>query len=76
MKSLSVWSGFLWEHDDRVTFEEQWHLVEGAKSGSLDCFGRLYELYYKDMVAIVYAAAGDRHLAEDAAQETFATACG
>ena len=50
-------------------------LVEGAKNGRLDCFGQLYERYYTSMVAIAYSVLGDGHLAEDAAQETFAVAC-
>ncbi len=50
-------------------------LVEAAQQGRLDGFGALYERYHNPIVALAYAQLGDRHLAEDAAQEVFAVAC-
>ncbi|MBP7050359.1 MAG: RNA polymerase sigma factor [Phycisphaerae bacterium] len=50
-------------------------LVEAARQGRLDGFGALYERYHNPIVALAYAQLGDRHLAEDAAQEVFAVAC-
>ncbi|MBW8040710.1 MAG: RNA polymerase sigma factor [Planctomycetes bacterium] len=50
-------------------------LVEAAQNGHLESFGALYERYHSPMVALAYSVLGDRDLAEDAAQETFAIAC-
>ena len=50
-------------------------LVEAAQNGHLESFGALYERYHSPMVALAYSLLADRHLAEDAAQEVFATAC-
>ena len=50
-------------------------IVEAAQNGHLASFGVLYERFYGCMVALAYSVLGDRGLAEDAAQETFATAC-
>jgi RNA polymerase sigma-70 factor (ECF subfamily) len=50
-------------------------LVEAAQSGRLDSFGALYQRYHNPIVALAYAQLGDKHLAEDAAQEAFAIAC-
>ena len=50
-------------------------LVEAAQSGHLESFGALYERYHSPMMALAYSMLGDRDLAEDAAQETFAIAC-
>lgn len=55
--------------------ETEAELVDAARNGDVESFGRLYELYYASMVGVAYAVLGDRHLAEDAAQETFAIAC-
>lgn len=49
-------------------------LVNAAKSGNLECFGKLCENYYSTLVAIAYSVLGDHHLAEDAAQATYAKA--
>ncbi len=49
--------------------------VEAAQGGSLESFGALYRRYHNPVVALAYAQTGDRHLAEDAAQEAFAIAC-
>jgi RNA polymerase sigma-70 factor (ECF subfamily) len=51
-------------------------LVEAAQDGCLDSFGALYQRYHNPMVALAYARLGDKHAAEDAAQEVFAIACG
>ncbi len=51
-------------------------LVAAAQNGNLDSFGVLYRRYYSAMAALAYSALGDRDLADDAAQETFAAACG
>jgi len=50
-------------------------LVEAAQQGRLDGFGALYQRYHNPIVALAYAQLGDRHSAEDAAQEVFAVAC-
>ena len=50
-------------------------LVEAAQSGHLDSFGALYLRYHNPIVALAYAQLGDKHAAEDAAQEAFAVAC-
>ena len=50
-------------------------LVEAAQNGHLESFGVLYERYHSPMAALAYSVLGDRDLAEDAAQETFAIAC-
>ena len=55
--------------------EQDSELVDGAKRGCLDCFGKLYNRYYTAIATLSYSLLADRHLAEDIAQETFATAC-
>jgi len=50
-------------------------LVEAAQQGQVDSFGALYQRYHNPMVALAYAQLGDKHTAEDAAQEVFAVAC-
>ena len=50
-------------------------LVAAAQGGCLDSFGALYQRYHNSIVALAYARLGDRHAAEDAAQEAFAIAC-
>jgi RNA polymerase sigma-70 factor (ECF subfamily) len=50
-------------------------LVEAAQNGNLEGFGVLYERYHSAMVALAYSVLGNRDLADDAAQETFAIAC-
>ena len=50
-------------------------LVEAAQGGHLDSFGALYERYHNPIVALAYAQLGNKHAAEDAAQEAFAIAC-
>jgi RNA polymerase sigma-70 factor (ECF subfamily) len=49
-------------------------LVEAAQRGDGDSFTELCRRYYPAMVAIAHSIIGDRHLAEDAAQQTFAAA--
>ena len=56
------------EHSDAV-------LVEAAQQGRLESFGALYQRYHNPIVALAYAQLGDKHSAEDAAQEVFAIAC-
>ncbi len=50
-------------------------LVEAAQQGRLESFGTLYQRYHNPIVALAYAQLGDKHSAEDAAQEVFAIAC-
>jgi RNA polymerase sigma-70 factor (ECF subfamily) len=50
-------------------------LVEGACCGDIASFRELYERHYAMAVAIANSRLSDPHLAEDAAQEAFATAC-
>ncbi len=49
-------------------------LVCAAACGDADSFTVLCQRYYPAMVAIAHAIIGDRHLAEDAAQQGFAKA--
>ena len=49
-------------------------LVEAAISGDPDSFTELCRRHYPAMVAIAHSVLGDRHLAEDAAQQAFAKA--
>jgi len=58
-----------------VNLNSETQLVEAAQKGHLESFGVLYEQYHSAMVALAYSVLGDRDLADDAAQETFATAC-
>ena len=49
-------------------------LVEAAIDGDADSFTELCRRYYPAMVAIAHSLIGDRHLAEDVAQQAFAKA--
>ena len=49
-------------------------LVESALAGNIESFGDLCTRYYNSMVAVAYSILTDHHLAQDAAQETFARA--
>jgi len=49
-------------------------LVKAAINGNADGFTELCRRYYPAMVAIAHSILGDRHLAEDAAQQAFAKA--
>ncbi len=49
-------------------------LIDAARAGDLDSFGRLCEQYYAPLVAVAYNVLRDHQLAEDAAQEGFARA--
>ena len=50
-------------------------LVEASQHGDVQSFTRLCTRYYPALVAIGHAVLRDRHLAEDAAQESLAAAC-
>lgn len=52
--------------------ESEMSLVKAAVGGDADSFTELCQRYYPAMVAIAHSITGDRHLAEDAAQQTFA----
>ena len=58
-----------------VNIKSEECLVEAAQDGHLDSFAALYERYYNPMVALAYSVLADKHLSEDAAQQTFAIAC-
>ena len=49
-------------------------LVKAAIKGDPESFTELCRRYYPAMVAIAHSLLSDRHMAEDAAQETFAKA--
>ncbi len=55
------------ENDERAT-------VEVACRGEVNALAGLYERYYATMVWVAYSVLLDRSLAEDAAQQAFATA--
>jgi len=57
-----------------VSQEPDFVLVESAVNGDGDSFTELCRRYYAAMVAIAHSIIGDRHLAEDAAQQAFAKA--
>ena len=57
-----------------VCQEPDFVLVESAVNGDGDGFTELCRRYYPAMVAIAHSIIGDRHLAEDAAQQAFAKA--
>jgi RNA polymerase sigma-70 factor (ECF subfamily) len=58
-----------------VDAKEESQIVEAARKGDVDSFGKLYERYYAAMVWIAHSIVAERNLAEDAAQETFTVAC-
>ncbi len=58
----------LCEDNERAT-------VEAACRGDSEALAGLYEKYYAPMVWVAYSVLLDRGLAEDAAQQAFATAC-
>lgn len=49
-------------------------LIAAALDGDVDAFGILYERHWRLVVGIALGICSDRHLAEDVAQEAFATA--
>ena len=55
-----------------MTGESELALVEAAIGGDTDSFAQLAQRYYPAMVAIAHSVLGDRHIAEDAAQEALA----
>jgi RNA polymerase sigma-70 factor, ECF subfamily len=57
-----------------VNARTETELVEAARGGDVESFGELYQRYYAPAVGIAYGVLGDRHLAEDAAQEAFVIA--
>jgi RNA polymerase sigma-70 factor (ECF subfamily) len=62
------------EERKSVTQKPDTELVKAAVSGDADGFTELCRRYYPAMVAIAHSILGDRHLAEDAAQQVFAKA--
>lgn len=58
-----------------MNLNSETQLVGAAQKGHLESFGVLYERYHSAMVALAYSVLGNRDLADDAAQETFAIAC-
>ena len=62
------------ERDKFVVQKPDETLVEAAIDGDAESFTELCRRYYPAMVAIAHSVLGDRHLAEDAAQEAFAKA--
>ena len=60
--------------DYRAKENTEIQLIEAAAKGCVESFGKLCEKYYNPMAAIAYSILADHHLAEDAAQETFARA--
>ncbi|NQV31749.1 MAG: sigma-70 family RNA polymerase sigma factor, partial [Phycisphaeraceae bacterium] len=54
--------------------DRQIQLAQAAVTGDLESYGRLCEALYPAMVAIAYSVLADHHMAEDAAQESYAKA--
>ncbi len=59
----------------RLREDNEKAVVEAACGGDSEALAGLYEKYYAPMVWVAYAVLLDRGLAEDAAQQAFATAC-
>jgi RNA polymerase sigma factor (sigma-70 family) len=59
----------------RLREDNERAVVESACTGDSEALAGLYERYYATMVWVAYSVLLDRGLAEDAAQQTFATAC-
>jgi RNA polymerase sigma-70 factor (ECF subfamily) len=55
-----------------LVIDAERELIEAARAGDLDSFGKLCEQYYAPLVAVAYNVLRDHQLAEDAAQEAFA----
>ena len=62
------------EKEQSVTEKPDTTLVRSAINGDAEGFTELCQRYYPAMVAIAHSVLGDRHLAEDAAQQAFAQA--
>jgi len=62
------------EKEQSVTQKPDTTLVRSAINGDAEGFTELCHRYYPAMVAIAHSVLGDRHLAEDAAQQAFAQA--
>jgi RNA polymerase sigma-70 factor (ECF subfamily) len=62
------------DKDKLVRQEPDSVLVDAAANGDAESFTELCRRYYPAMVAIGHSILGDRHLAEDAAQQSFANA--
>ena len=71
--SAKIMSGAL-EKEKSVAQKPDTVLVKAAINGDVDGFTELCRRYYPAMVAIAHSVLGDRHLAEDAAQQAFAKA--
>jgi RNA polymerase sigma-70 factor (ECF subfamily) len=71
-RSCFCWTGS--KKDKFIVQESDTTLVEAAIDGDADSFTELCRRYYPAMVAIAHSMLGDRHLAEDAAQEALAKA--
>jgi RNA polymerase sigma-70 factor (ECF subfamily) len=71
--SAKIMSGAL-EKEKSVAQKPDTVLVKAAIKGDADSFTELCRRYYPAMVAIAHSILGDRHLAEDAAQQAFAKA--
>ena len=59
----------------RLREDNETAVVEAACRGDSEALAGLYERYYATMVWVAYSVLLDRGLAEDAAQQAFATAC-
>lgn len=64
-------NGHIYRH---VTENADTNLVAAASRGDAESFSRLCERHYPALVAIAYSRLGERHLAEDAAQEALLAA--
>jgi RNA polymerase sigma-70 factor (ECF subfamily) len=62
------------EKEKSVAQKPDTALAQAAINGDADSFTELCRRYYPAMVAIAHSILGDRHLAEDAAQQGFAKA--
>lgn len=74
MFSAPAWAGARGLICRHVTDDADTNLVAAALQGDAESFSRLCEQYYPALVAIAYSRLAERHLAEDAAQETLLAA--
>ena len=70
---MKIMSGAL-EKEKSVAQKPDTVLVKAAINGNAEGFTELCRRYYPAMVAIAHSILGDRHLAEDVAQQAFAKA--
>jgi hypothetical protein len=62
----------MWALSRGPVIDAERELIDAARAGDLDSFGKLCERYYAPLAAVAYSVLRDHQLAEDAVQEAFA----